>query len=385
MQRHKRLLPGSARTQAPGAPRLVARPRAPWLHRVCAFTPEGVGSNNCLLVRMNSDAAAAKRDVVVVGASAGGVAALLKLCADLPEAFPAAVLVALHVGANTSVLPMLLTSHGHIRAVHPEDGEAIERGTIYVAPPDRHMLVANGTIRLNRGPKEHHTRPAIDPLFRSAALAYGPRLVGVVLTGRLDDGVAGLQAIKDCGGTAVVQDPADAEFPGMPRHAMQSVAVDRCVPLPALAQALVKLVAEPLQAPRMAETASVERLALELAICAGAEDAMDKLDKIGRPSALSCPDCNGVLWELDDIKPARYRCATGHAFSLHSLEEIHAIATEDALWAAIRALQMREELLRRLTEHNRSVGAQAEALQNERQADEAAAQAHVLHRMLDER
>ena len=191
------------------------------------------------------DPAEVRRDLIVVGASAGGVSALLALCAQLPADLPAAVLIVLHIGTHTSVLPALLTSRGNDRAVHAEHGQRIEPGTLYLAPPDHHMLVEDGRIRLTRGPKEHHTRPAIDPLFRTAALDYGPRTIGVVLTGRLDDGTAGLQAIKDRGGLAVVQDPADAEHPSMPRSALQSVRVDGCVPLAELGQTLARWLQAP--------------------------------------------------------------------------------------------------------------------------------------------
>lgn len=333
---------------------------------------------------MSFERVADKRDIVAIGASAGGVTALLALCAALPENFPAAVLVVLHVGRNSSVLPMLLSTHGHNPAVHAEDGQRIERGTVYIAPPDQHMQVETGVIRLCRGPKEHHTRPAVDPLFRSAAVAYGPRVVGVVLTGRLDDGTAGLRAIKDCGGVAVIQDPAEAEHPSMPRSALQSVAVDHCVPLASMAGTLLQLVTEPLPAAAAALPKARDRASHELSITAGAEDAMEQLKDIAKPSTFSCPDCQGVLWEIDDV-PSRYRCHTGHAYSLRSLEEAQAQATENALWAAMRALQVREELLRRISAQNRAVDAEAEAAAHEKRAEQAATQAHLLHRMLTER
>ena len=188
------------------------------------------------------------RRLVVIGGSAGGVSALLALSAGLPRGFRAPVLIVLHIGANQSVLPSLLSAHGNNPAVHAKDGQTLQDGILYVAPPDQHMLVDDGRIRLSHGSKEHHTRPAIDPLFKSAALAHGRAVIGVVLTGWLDDGAAGLQAIKDFGGLAVVQDPADAEQPGMPKSALRSVHVDHCVPLSELAATLVRLVDEPMPA-----------------------------------------------------------------------------------------------------------------------------------------
>ena len=335
-------------------------------------------------MRMNAaESAPPRRDLVVIGASAGGVSALLDLCGALPAQMPAAVLIVLHIGTNPSVLPTLLSARGLNRAVHAEDGQAIESGTLYVAPPDHHMLVKDGAIRLSRSAKEHHTRPAIDPLFRSAALEYGPRTIGVVLTGRLDDGTAGLLAIKECGGLAVVQDPADAEHPTMPQSALQSVAVDCVVPLAGMAETLMRLIAEPAGV-SVADESARDRLEREMAVTEHTETAIDNLNVIGTPSTFACPDCNGVLWEVKDTKPSRFRCHTGHAFSLRSLEATQATAAEDALWGALRALQMREEVLRRLAAQTLSAGADAEARRIEAKADEAARHARSLRDLLAE-
>jgi two-component system chemotaxis response regulator CheB len=281
-------------------------------------------------------------------------------------------------------LPMQLASRGLNPAVHAEDGQTIERGTLYVAPPDRHMLVENGRIRLTCGAKEHHTRPAVDPLFRSAALAFGARVIGIVLTGRLDDGAAGLQAIKQCGGVAIVQDPADAEYPDMPRSAMQSVEIDRCVPLASMARTLMQLLEEPLPE-RTPPPATVERLAKEMSVSQGTDNAIEKLSALGAPSTFTCPDCEGVLWEIANAEPPRFRCHTGHAYSLRSFVESQALGAEDAIWGALRALQVREVALRRLAAQNRQVGDEAEALVEEANADEAADHAQVLLRMLQAR
>jgi two-component system chemotaxis response regulator CheB len=324
------------------------------------------------------------RRLVVLGASAGGVTALLSLCARLPRGFPAPVLIVLHIGANPSVLPSLLAAHGNNPSVHAEDGQPLEDGILYVAPPDQHMLVVDGRIQLSHGPKEHHTRPAVDPLFRSAALAYGPAVIGVVVTGRLDDGTAGLQAIKDCGGLAVIQDPTDAEHPSMPTSALRSVAVDHCVPLSELAATLVRLVNEPVPA-EMAKPPRRDRLEREMSVFCGEGTGMETLNEIGKPSMFACPDCDGVLWELGDSSPPRYRCHTGHAFSLRSLEATQSDATEEALWGAIRALEQREGVLRKLAEHGRSIGAEQDARRSEAEADEAAQQAKRLHAMVEER
>jgi two-component system chemotaxis response regulator CheB len=320
---------------------------------------------------------------VVVGASAGGVAALLRLSATLPKGFPAPVLIVLHIGANTSVLPSLLAAHGNNPAVHGEDGQRLENGMLYVAPPDQHMLLEGDTLRLSHGPKEHHTRPAIDPLFRSAALARGAGTIGVVLTGRLDDGTAGLQAIKDCGGIAVVQDPADAEFADMPKSALRSVAVDHCAPLAELATILVGLLDRPMAVKTLPAPARQQRLEVEMDVFRGEGKAMERLNEIGKPSMFACPDCDGVLWEIDDSNPPRYRCHTGHAFSLRSLEETQHGRTEDALWGAIRSLEQREGLLRALARHSRSNGAEEDARRSEAEADETALQAGRLQKLVE--
>ena len=285
------------------------------------------------------------RDLVVIGASAGGVQVLLDLAAALPGDFPACVLVVVHVGAHRSLLPELMSARGLLRAVHPRDAQSLQPGTIFVAPPDHHMLVEDGRIRLNRGPRENHARPAIDPLFRTAALSYGRRVVGVVLSGRLDDGTAGLQAIKRCGGLAVVQDPADAEYADMPRSACDHVDVDLCVPASRLAACLLDCVRVPVVA---AAPPLPDDIATEQAISTGAGDPMDNLNAIGHPSRFACPECAGVLWEIDGSRPRRYRCHTGHGFTLRALAKTQDDATEDALWGAMRALQEREALLREM-------------------------------------
>ena len=323
------------------------------------------------------------RRLVVVGASAGGVAALLALSASLPRNFPAPVLIVLHIGANPSVLPSLLSAHGNNPAVHAEEGQRLRDGVLYVAPPDQHMLVEDDRIRLSHGPKEHHTRPAIDPLFRSAALAHGRAVIGVLLTGRLDDGSAGLKAIKDCGGLAVVQDPADAEHPSMPASALRAVEVDRCVPLTELAPTLVRLVKEPMPA-EQPSAEERDRLEHEMTVFRGEGQPMEHLNAIGAPSTFACPDCDGVLWQLHGADPPRYRCHTGHAFSLRTLEETQAGAAEEALWGAIRALEQREALLRKLAEHGRSNGAQTDALRSEAEAEATAQQVARLRLMVVE-
>jgi len=318
--------------------------------------------------------------VVVIGASAGGIPALLELAGALPPNFGAPVLVVQHIGANPSILPELMNNRGPNRAVHARDGDVPKAGTIYVAPPDQHMLLERNRISLNAGPKENHSRPAIDPLFRSAALHWGRRVIGVILSGQLDDGAAGLQAIKDCGGRAVVQAPSDAVEPSMPRSALASVEADVCLPVRELAAALVGMIGEAV--PQEA-FAAPELVAREVKINQGIE-RMENVLHIGKPSGLTCPDCGGALFELDDARPIRFRCHTGHAFSVSSLAQAQNENAEQALRSGVRALQEKEILLRRLAAVARQTGQTAEAAAGEKRADEFRQHAVTLTRLIEE-
>jgi two-component system chemotaxis response regulator CheB len=273
--------------------------------------------------------------------------ALLRFVPKLSPNLAAPILLVLHIGAHRSHLAELLNreSSQH-RAVFARDGMRMQRGRIYIAPSDQHLLIVDDVLRLTHGPKEHHARPAIDPLFRSAALTYGARAVGVVLTGLLDDGAAGLRAIKVCGGTAVVQDPAEAAEPSMPRAALEAVDADHVVQLADLPRLLERL-AEPLDV--VPNVAPPEWLRIEHAISIG-NAQMPELELIAEPSALTCPDCGGSLFELKDKTLGRFLCHTGHAFSLMSLASTQIEAVDDALWTAIRVLQEQEAILRRLAD-----------------------------------
>lgn len=320
--------------------------------------------------------------IIVVGASAGGVPALLQLANALPDGLDAALVVVLHIGAHPSVLPELLRSRCRCPASHVRHLERPRAGAIHVAPPDHHVLLETDHFRLTRGPKENHARPAIDPLFRSAALHWGPRAIGVVLTGQLADGAAGLQAIRDCGGITVVQDPASAAEPAMPRAALRAVQPDLCVGLDAMPREIARLAGLPLHA--TGASAVREQLQHEVHINEGI-DIMDHLQAIGRPSGLSCPDCGGSLFEVNHSQPPRYRCHTGHAFSAQALCDAHDGSTEDMLHSGVRVLQERAMLLRRLAAVSRASGMLREAQIGERRADEAREQAGTLMQMIERR
>lgn len=284
--------------------------------------------------------------IVGIGASTGGVSALLTLLARLPADFEAPLLVVLHVGAHRSVLPDLISMKTSLSASHPADGEQLRPGHVYVAPPDRHMRVTQDRVHLNRGPKEHHTRPAIDPLFRSLALEHGPAAVGVVLTGMLDDGTSGLQAIKHCGGVAVVQEPDDAEAREMPESALRHVSVDHRATLRDMPQILSALARRPALAPSRPPASLVHEDQLFL----GQGNAMSHLHAIAFPTPFVCPGCHGGLWELRECSPVRYRCHTGHMFSAATLSQALLEASDEACWNAVRALQERQLFAERLHE-----------------------------------
>ena len=315
----------------------------------------------------------------MIGASAGGVAALLELAVRLPKAIDAVIGIVLHVGSRHSILPQLLESRGALPAVHPQHGQPLVPGTIYVAPPDHHMTFTADRALLGRGARENHARPAIDPLFRSAALAWCDRAIGVVLTGDLDDGTAGLAAVKQCGGTAIVQDPATAIEPSMPASALRNVAVDFTLPVPEIATTLVQLVGCKAAGPAPAPPAGLLR---EQALYEG-KHVMEALSAAGQPSGLTCPDCGGGLWELTDAKPLRYRCHTGHAFTVRTLENAQTEQADQALFSSVRALQEREMLLRRMAAIAEATGDPAQARAGLEQADRVRDQARLLSRLVE--
>lgn len=290
-------------------------------------------------------------DIIVIGASAGGIEALTKLFAELPPDLPAAIFVVLHIPAQSvSTLPAIFSRAGHLPAFHGLEKATIEYGHIYIAPPDHHLLVEQGYMRVVRGPRENRHRPAVDPLFRSAARAYGKRVVGVVLTGSLDDGTAGLLALKRRGGVAIVQDPKDALYRSMPQNAIENVAVDYVLPLDDIPRLLVHLSHQEVEE----ETTPVSKeLDKETRIAEMDKDAMHDYQHPGVPSVFSCPECGGVLWELQEDGLLRFRCRVGHAFSSESYMAAQVEAVEDALWAALKTLEETASLNHRLSEQAR--------------------------------
>ena len=304
----------------------------------------------------------ANKDIVVVGASAGGMEALQKVAAKLPADLPAAVFVVWHLApAAKSMLPSILSKAGPLPAAHPVDGDPIEPGRIYVAPNDHHMLVEKGYIRIARGPKENRFRPAIDPLFRSAAYVYGTRVIGVVLTGALDDGTAGLWTIKLRGGTAVVQEPSDAQIRSMPLSALENVAVDHRLPASEIGALLARLARQPAPVPVAVAPEEDEKTQREVRIAKEREALEEDILEFGELSPFTCPECHGVLTMLREDVITRFRCHTGHAFSAETLLESAAEAIEARLWDAVRAVDETVMLLNHLGEELAKAGKAAAA------------------------
>lgn len=327
-------------------------------------------------------------DIIVVGASAGGVEALAQLVSALPPNLPAAIFVVLHVPPHgTSVMPAILNraaqkhQGAHLQAVHPQDGQIIQRGMIYVAPPNRHLLVKNGHIRLALGPKENSHRPAVDPLFRTAARAYDGRVVGVILSGTLDDGTAGLVAVKQQGGVAIVQNPDEALYSGMPRSAIENVDVDRVLRVSEISSVLVELAYK-----KPVETEGAKAVSRDMEIESDMAElepsAVHKFNRPGKPSSLGCPECGGVLWELDEGSLTRFRCRTGHAFSIETLMAEQSDALEETLWIALRTLEEKALLAERMASHARDRQRIISAKRFEEQKQEAQHRAELIRELL---
>ena len=322
----------------------------------------------------------AERNIIVIGCSVGGVEALQQIVANLPSDFHAAVFVVLHVAPQSkSVLPDILNRSGRLAASHAVDGEAIRPGHIYVAPPDNHLMLERNKVRVVRGPKENRHRPAIDPLFRSAARWFGPRVIGVILTGALNDGSAGLVAIKHYGGLAVVQDPQDAMCSDMPRSAMENVKVDYVVPLSAIPPLLEELVPQQVSGNGAGRGSRADK---ETKIAELDMNAVENENRPGVPSPFSCPECGGVLWELVGEEMLRFRCRVGHAYTAESLSTEQTETVEGALWAAMRALEEGASLGRRMSEKAKKRGNPGVSKRFEESAEGKMEQAEILRKLI---
>lgn len=312
------------------------------------------------------------RDVLAIGTSAGGVEALAFLAARFQPKFPASILVTIHLSSQfRSALDEVLSRAGPLPASFAKHGEIFRKGHIYLAPPDRHLLVDGDRLHLGAGPRENNARPAIDAMLRSVAVCCGSRAIGVVLTGTLGDGASGLWAINRCSGMSVVQDPKDAAFPEMPLNALNRAKPDHVVSLTQMPVLLESLVHQPAGASIPAPSS----IKFEVEIARTGHSTMEEMDRLGRRSVLACPDCHGVMWEIDEGELVRYRCHVGHTYTA----ELMSVALDEnlrrALASAVRALEERVALARKLCEQARESGY--------RHAEAWAAKAREYERELD--
>lgn len=304
--------------------------------------------------------------VVAIGASAGGIQATLSILNALPADFPAPILIVIHTSSESpGLLPAILQRNSKIRVLGAEDNLPLAPGTAYVACPGKHMQVHKGLIQVTNGPYENRNRPAVDPTFRSVALEYGPGAIGVVLTGYLDDGTAGVASIKRHGGKAIAQDPDDAEVPSMPRSAIAYVQMDAVAPLVRIPELLQSFVKQPLAArPRIVK-----------------EERSMPHDPAS-PSVYTCPECHGTLWEVQDGDMLRFECRVGHAYSQESMVEDQNESTERAIWAALRALEEAAQLSRRLVKRSTEMGHHLVVERYRQRAQTAEQHIQVLRRIL---
>src|SRR5688572_28074641 len=282
-------------------------------------------------------------DIIVIGTSEGGLETLDDLVGQLPTDLAASVFIVQHVAPDNAdeALTRRLRRHKAFKAKLAREGERFKPGRIYVAPPDNHLLVKATTLLVRKGARENRSRPGVDPLFRSAAVAHGARVIGVVLTGTQDDGSAGLLAIKRCGGVTVVQDPTDAAYPGMPQYALDRVDVDFCVPIATMGRLLATLVSKPHGRSKpvpfdiRTEAEIAERVSSDVA----------QVNGLGSQVPYNCPNCGGVLWEMDSKGATRYRCHTGHSYTVPSLLASQSEKIEEMLWISLRMFEERKNLL----------------------------------------
>ena len=310
-------------------------------------------------------------DIIVIGSSAGGIKALSTIVTNLPADINAAIFIVQHLsGNNPSFLPEILGDAGSLPVIQPDDQKQFETGKIYVARPDYHLLIARGHVRVVRGPQENRFRPAIDALFRSAARTYGPRVLGVVLTGYLDDGTVGLQAIKKRGGVVIVQDPGEAEYPAMPRSALRHVEVDHCPVLTEIPGLLLRLSNEPAQeeqAYSIPKAMEVESNIAEQEM--NTKEFLDNVEEIGERTTYTCPQCAGSIWQIGNEEPLRFRCHVGHSFTAGPFLAEQTNYVEDALWSAVRALEEKVTLTRHAGKRLSDGGFHTAAKKYEEQAD----------------
>ncbi len=293
--------------------------------------------------------------VVVVGTSAGGLNALKALISQLPKNFSVPVLIVRHISpdATGNVLLDELNKFETVKCQHATNGSSLKPGHVYLALSDHHLLISeNRTMLVTKGAHENRSRPAIDPLFRSAAVAFGTGVIGILLTGYLDDGTSGMKAIKKCGGICIVQDPDDAEYPDMPRNALNNVKVDHCLPIAEMGPLLHKLVQRKMQKSKPVPG----DVKIEAKIAERVLSDLSSVDKLGDQVPFNCPGCGGVLWKVGKDNDLRFRCHTGHAFTAAYLLAEQTNKMEETMWTALRMFEEHKNLLTEMARGKKGVG-----------------------------
>lgn len=310
-------------------------------------------------------------DIIVIGASAGGLKALSAVLSKIPSGLGASIFVVQHLSPDKkSYLPKLLADITDLPVTSPADDETFRNGHVYVAAPDHHLLLNGDRVRVLRGPQENRFRPSIDALFRSAARSCGSRVIGMVLTGFLDDGTVGLQTIKKRGGITVVQDPEEAEYPSMPRIALRYVKIDHTVPIADAGALLIRLVAEPPVAQDDFPTTPAIEIESNIAEqVMNTKEFLENVEQIGERTTYTCPDCNGAIWQIGDDEPLKLRCHVGHSFTGEVFSAEQSRNVESALWSAIRIMEEKVTFSRQLAERKREQNLHGEAAAYEKEAN----------------
>lgn len=293
--------------------------------------------------------------VLVIGTSAGGLSALQKLISQLPKDFPLPVLVVRHISpdATGNILLDELNKLGILKCQHAKSGSSLRPGHLYLAPSDHHLLIGGDLkMQVTKGAHENRSRPAIDPLFRSAAVAFGTGVIGILLTGYLDDGTAGMKAIKRCGGTSIVQDPDEAEYPDMPRNALNNVEIDHCLPIAEMGALLERITPQKLRKPKPVP----KDVLIEAKIADRVLSDLSAVNKLGHQVPFNCPGCGGVLWKVEDDGDLRFRCHTGHAYTAAYLLAEQTNKIEETMWIALRMFEERKNLLTEMARGEKGVG-----------------------------
>lgn len=324
----------------------------------------------------------AGRDIVVVGASAGGVESLVAFVGALEADLPASILVVLHVPASgASALPRILERAGKHPVEIATQRQELQHGKIVIAPPDRHLVVVDNQLRTSHGPRENGHRPAVDVLFRSAARACGPRVIAVVLSGSLDDGTAGAIAVKERGGLVLAQDPAEAAYPGMPQSVIKHVDVTEVATAGQLGAAVARLCRTP--ATPGGSFVGTDLVMAEVESAAMPDSSSHAVEQNRQPAAFGCPECHGALFEIEDGGLLRFRCRLGHAWSSNGLLLEQAQGLESALWMALRALEEKATLSTQLAERAAERGSALTCQRFTEQAQEATRSAALVRRLLE--